>query len=94
MIRCVFYVLVTRLAPPLQLFRFQKQDSGLATCPNFRIHLNVPNSHRVQVVPEGSGDVDGAVVAQQPGPVHRLLNHLDEGVSGHIPLDLVGRNEA
>ena len=69
-----------------------------------RSRQNVPDSHQVQVVIEGSGDIALTVVAQQAGPVghralshaslvHGILYHLDEGVGGHIPLELVGRYE-
>ena len=69
-----------------------------------RSRQNVPDSHQVKVVIEGSRYVARAVVAQQRGPVghwdlghaslvHGLLDHLDEGVGGHIPLELVGQDE-
>ena len=66
---------------------------------------DVLDAHHTQVVPEGSGYIAGAVVAQQPGPVcdwdpvhacpvYRVLDHLYEGVGGHVPLKPVGQDEA
>ena len=66
---------------------------------------DVPDAYQPEVVSKGSGHVARAVVAQQlgsvchrdlshAGPVHRILDHLDERVGGHVPLELMGNNEA
>ena len=65
---------------------------------------DVVNTNEVQVVPEGPGDVAGTVIREQfgtvfdryighDGSVHRFLNHLDQGVSRHIFLQLLGQDE-
>jgi len=65
---------------------------------------NLPNTNEVQVVPEGPGDVTSAVIREQfgtvfdryighAGSVHRFLNHLDQGVSRHVFLQLPGQDE-
>jgi hypothetical protein len=64
----------------------------------------MPDAHQTQVIPEGLGDVASAVIRQElsalldryighAGSVHRFLNHLNQGVSRHVFLQLPGQNE-